>query len=138
MAGRQREENGSMSIEALADRIRQALAHAKGVDERRMFGGIAFMVDGNLALSASPNGLLVRVGSDAMPTHLKRKGARPMTMGKRTMKGYSFVDEAGMRSESDFADWIGTALTEVGSLPPKVITARRRGPAGKIKGRRSA
>jgi TfoX/Sxy family transcriptional regulator of competence genes len=113
-----------MSIEALAERIRGALAQTAGVTERRMFGGVAFMVDGNLALSASPNGLLVRVAQEAMPTALKRKGARPMQMGRRVMKGYLFVDDGGIRSKNDFSHWVNTALTEVRTLPRKTATRR--------------
>lgn len=125
MAGPQREDNGSMSIEALADRIRRALAGTRNLAERRMFGGIAFMIDGNLALSASPNGLLVRVGRESMAAALQRKGARPMQMGERVMTGYLFVDADGMRSERDFARWIDTALQEVRSLPRKANKRRQ-------------
>jgi TfoX/Sxy family transcriptional regulator of competence genes len=114
-----------MSIEALAQRIRRALAASDNVTERRMFGGVAFMIDGNLALSASPNGLLVRVGVDSMAAALKRRGARPMQMGERTMRGYLFVDDGGIRTDGDFTHWIETALEEVRTLPRKPSTGRR-------------
>ena len=114
-----------MSIESLAQRIRDALKDVSAVTERRMFGGVAFMVNGNLALSASPNGLLVRVGDANMATALKRKGARPMTNGKRVMTGYLFVDEDGSRSASDFRYWINSALEEIRTLPGKSTPAKQ-------------
>ena len=113
-----------MSIEALAQRIRRALAASDNVTERRMFGGVAFMIDGNLALSASPNGLLVRVAATDREAALKRKGARPMKMRERVMKGYLFVDDDGIRSAGDFAHWVKVAVDEVQTLPRKTLMAK--------------
>jgi hypothetical protein len=82
-----------------------------------MFGGIAFMLHGNMALAASKKGLLVRVGSEGLSAALARPGARPMEMNGRTMKGYVIVDadidDAALRA------WLKTAFAFVKTLPRK-------------------
>jgi len=107
-----------MSVEHLAERVRAALA-GKKTAEQVMFRGTAFMLDGNFAVSASPRGLLVRVGKDGIAAALKRNGARRMVMGKRVMAGYIFVDDEGIKTAKDLAGWIGTALDHVATLPAK-------------------
>lgn len=107
-----------MSVDRLAERVRQALA-GRNITEQTMFGGICFMLNGNMALSASPNGLLVRVGKEGRDAALRRKGARPMVMGGRTMAGYVFVDEAAMKSAAALKGWIDRGLAHAATLPPK-------------------
>lgn len=107
-----------MSVEGLTERVRTAFAGTK-VAEQKMFGGTAFMVQGKMAVSASKRGLLVRVGAESMDAALKRKGTRPMIMGKRVMAGYVFVDDEGTKSAKDLANWIKTALDHVAMLPAK-------------------
>ena len=80
--------------EDLAERMRAALAGAGEVREVRMFGGLCFMLDGNMVAGTSKRGLLVRVGKDRQPDALARPGAKPMEMGGRRMEGYVFVDPA--------------------------------------------
>src|SRR6267154_5512520 len=82
----------AMLTEHLNDSVRAALAGAGTVHEVKMFGGIGFMLSGNLLAAASKRGLLVRVGIARRADALARVGARPMSMRGRTMEGYIYVD----------------------------------------------
>src|ERR1700752_203160 len=80
----------------LAFAFRSALTRIKGVTEVKMFGGVGFMLNGNLLVGASKRGLLVRVGNDGQREALARPGARAMEMRGRTMEGYVYVDPAAL------------------------------------------
>jgi hypothetical protein len=107
-----------VSNTVLADRIRAMLA-GKRTTEQVMFGGICFMLNGNMALGASPRGLLVRVGKAGHAAALKRAGTRPMVMRSKTMEGYIHVDEAGTARDRDLERWIDIAMAHAASLPAK-------------------
>lgn len=125
-----------MSVDILAERIRSALA-GKKVTEQRMFGGICFMLNGNMAIAASPNGLLVRVGKEGDAAALRRPGTRPMIQRDRPMAGYLYVDETGTRTSRQLAAWVEIAMAHAATLPAKVRTKNpatsrnrtRRGPS---------
>jgi TfoX/Sxy family transcriptional regulator of competence genes len=102
--------------EDLAASVRAALAGA--VHEVKMFGGIGFMLNGNLTAAASRRGLLVRVGKDQQHAALARPGARPMVMRGRVMEGYIYVDPPAITADAVRA-WIKMALTFVRTLPAK-------------------
>ena len=104
----------------LADAVRGALADlgTRKIREVKMFGGIGFMLNGNLLVGASPRGLLVRVGKDAHPRALKRRGARPMIMRGRTMEGYVYVDPPELTTRS-VKTWVELAIEFVRTLPAK-------------------
>ena len=104
--------------EPLAERVRAMLAGVGAVREVRMFGGLCFMLDGNMVAGTSKRGLLVRVGKDRQPDALARPGATPMEMGGRTMEGYVFVDPAP-RGDEALRDWLELAVGFVQTLPPK-------------------
>jgi TfoX/Sxy family transcriptional regulator of competence genes len=103
--------------EGLAERIRAALADAGAVREVRMFGGLCFMLNGNMVAGASKRGLLVRVGKDQHARAVVRPGARPMEMSGRPMKGYVFIDPP--RDERALREWLDLAVAFVNTLPPK-------------------
>jgi TfoX/Sxy family transcriptional regulator of competence genes len=105
--------------EALADRIRQALANEPAVTERKMFGGIAFMVAGNMACGVIGDDLMVRVGPDAHAAALAEPHVRPMDFANRPMQGYVYVDPDGVRSAEDLARWVHAGAVVATSLPPK-------------------
>ena len=107
-----------MAVEDLAERIRVALAGTGAVREVRMFGGLCFMLGGNMVAGTSKRGLLVRVGKDRQPEALARPGVKPMEMGGRRMEGYVFVDPAP-HDEEALRDWLGLAVGFVKTLPPK-------------------
>ena len=106
--------------ERLAERVRDVLAGESGVREQRMFGGLSFLLDGNLAVAVSSRGgLLVRVGQDAFEKALERPGTSPMEMGGRPMKGWILVAPDALGSERELADWASEGVAFACSLPPK-------------------
>jgi TfoX/Sxy family transcriptional regulator of competence genes len=104
--------------EAFAARMRAALAAAGAVREVRMFGGLCFMLDGNMVAGASSRGLLVRVGKDRQAEALMRPGASVMRMTGRPMAGYVFVDPPPADDEA-LREWLALAVAFVKTLPPK-------------------
>jgi len=87
----------------LTDRVR---AHLPTADEKRMFGGTGFMVDGALACSASERGLLVRVGADAQAALLDLAGVAPMVKGGRTSRGWVHVDPPVVEDDAALREWL--------------------------------
>ncbi|MBV8563177.1 MAG: TfoX/Sxy family protein [Actinobacteria bacterium] len=101
--------------ERLAEQIRERLGSVANVEEKRIFGGIAFMVDGNMAVAASGNGgLLVRVDPVDGEALIASTHARPMEMRGRTMMGWLRVDPV-----DDLDAWVERGLAYVRTLPPK-------------------
>ncbi len=84
-----------------------------------MFGGIAFMVGGNLAVGVSGDELMVRVGKDAHAEAISRPGARTFDMGARPMKGWIAVSSEGFANEEQLEGWIDQGVSYARSLPPK-------------------
>ncbi|HEX7322056.1 MAG TPA: TfoX/Sxy family protein [Mycobacterium sp.] len=106
----------------LAARIRAQLADNPGVHEQAMFGGLAFLVAGRLAVAASgQGGLLVRVGPARIDRLLATGTAHPMQMGGRAIRGWLHVDGDRLRTERQLAKWIAIGTTTAESIP-----ARRR------------
>jgi TfoX/Sxy family transcriptional regulator of competence genes len=104
-------ENGLVSYdEVLADRVRAALGHAGRVVEKRMFGGIAFMVQGKMCVSVGKQRLMCRIDPAAHDAALRRPGCRTVTMRGREFRGYVLVDAAALRKERDLGYWVGLAL----------------------------
>jgi TfoX/Sxy family transcriptional regulator of competence genes len=102
----------------LAASVRAALAGAGEIREVRMFGGIGFMLSGNLVATASRRGLLFRVGKDRQAEALRQSGARPMEMRGRTMEGYVYVDPPALNKQA-VQNWLRLAVAYVQTLPPK-------------------
>ena len=105
--------------ESLAARIRTALGSEDAVTERKMFGGIAFMIGGNMACGVIGSDLMVRVGADAHEDALAQPHARPMDFSNRPMRGMVYVDAAGTRADTDLDRWVRAGTRFAGSLPPK-------------------
>ena len=106
--------------EALADRMRAAIGARKGVTEKAMFGGLAFMLGGNMFVGIMNTGeLLVRVGAAGDAAALRKPHAKPMNFTGRTMKGYIQVEPAGFRTDASLKTWIDLAAAHVSSLPAK-------------------
>jgi TfoX/Sxy family transcriptional regulator of competence genes len=97
-----------------------------------MFGGIGFMLNGNMIAAACRRGLLVRVGKDRQGEALAQPGTRPMQMRGRVMEGYIYVDPPAV-SDRAARVMIRLALPHVQSLPPKIQRAKRTGAKGKKK-----
>jgi TfoX/Sxy family transcriptional regulator of competence genes len=96
--------------EALADRIRRSLAARDDVEERRMFGGIAFMVAGRMACGVIHDDLMVKVGRDGHDAALAQPHTRPMDFTGRPMRGMVYVSPAGIESDADLARWVDLAV----------------------------
>ncbi|HEX4647471.1 MAG TPA: TfoX/Sxy family protein [Steroidobacteraceae bacterium] len=113
-----------MSAEKLAESVRSALADQGAVREVKMFGGIGFMLNGNLIAGASRRGLLARVGAARGKQALARPGARPMRMRGRTLEGWIYVDRDALtpRAVDRLMD---LALPYVLSLPRRARPAKR-------------
>jgi TfoX/Sxy family transcriptional regulator of competence genes len=104
--------------EKLADRMRDVLVTEPGVTERKMFGGLAFMVRGHMACGVLGDDLMLRLGADGAESALEQPRVRPMDFTGRPMKGMVFVDPAGLRGAA-LRRWVGRAVSFVASLPPK-------------------
>ena len=106
--------------EDLADRIRELLASEKGVTEQKMFGGLGFMIGGNMAVAASgQGGLMVRVDPDQSDRLTASGNAAPMVMRGRPMKGWLRVDSDHVRTKKQLSPWVRRGVDYAGSLPPK-------------------
>jgi TfoX/Sxy family transcriptional regulator of competence genes len=106
--------------EDLANRIRELLAGVPDVTERRMFGGLAYLVAGNMAVAASgQGGLLVRVDPDETEALATRAHAGPFEMRGRAMKGWLRVDADGVRTKRQLEPWVRRGVAYARSLAPK-------------------
>lgn len=105
---------------ALADRVRAEIGDHPALTEREMFGGIGFMIGGNMAVGVSRDELMVRIGTDAYDEALARPGARPFDMtGGRPMRGWLLVARGGFAADADLSDWVRAGVGHAESLPPK-------------------
>ncbi|WP_133907246.1 TfoX/Sxy family protein [Actinophytocola oryzae] len=103
----------------LADRIRELVATEKGVDEKRMFGGLSFLVGGNMSVSASgKGGLLVRVDPADVPDLLGDQ-VHTAVMGGREMRGWLRVDAEAVDDDACLAEWVARSISFVRTLPTK-------------------
>ena len=111
--------------EDLLTKVRASLAGAGAISEVKMFGGIAFMLAGNMVAAVSSRGLLVRVGKERAAEALARPGAQPMEMRGRIMQGYVRVDPQALTDRA-LKTWLVEASEFVRSLPPKAAAAKRK------------
>ena len=104
----------------LADRIRGLVAVEEGVAEQRMFGGLAFLINGNMSVAASGRGgLLVRVDPDETDVLVDGEQVTPMVMRGREMRGWLYVSAAAVRDRSQLEQWVSRGVTYARSLPAK-------------------
>jgi hypothetical protein len=105
--------------ESMAYRVRAALAQQDGVTERKMFGGLAFMVNGHMCCGVMQDHLMVRVGPQQHEAALAQPHASEMDFTGRPMRGIVWVDPPGYAADEELAAWIGRGLAFVTGLPPK-------------------
>ena len=104
--------------EDLANRIRELVGPEEGVTEKKMFGGLAFLINGNMSVAASgQGGLLVR--ADPESDLASKPHAAPMVMRGRAMTGWVRVDEAGIKTKRQLQTWVDRGVGYAKSLPPK-------------------
>lgn len=105
--------------EALADRIRLYLTDRSNITEKRMFGGLVFMWQGNMLCGVDKTNLMLRVGPDKFEEAVEHPQARVMDLTGRPMKGWILVSPAGVESDEDLRQWLDMATAFVSTLPPK-------------------
>lgn len=105
--------------EGLAQRVREALSPRPDLTEKRMFGGLCFLLGGNMCCGIVGEELMLRVGPDAYEEVLAREHAREMDFTGRAMRGMVYVGVDGLRSDQALSTWLEPAITFAGGLPPK-------------------
>ena len=105
--------------EALAERIRQALARRKSVEEKKMFGGVGFLLNGNMLVGVWKDSLIVRLGPDNYEDALLEPHVREFDITGKPMKGWVLVEAEGVQNDEQLTDWIERALKFVTALPAK-------------------
>src|SRR5262245_32768284 len=105
--------------ERLAARIRGALGRRKGLAEKTMFGGVAFLLNGNMCVGVHKSELIVRVAPAETDAALAQRHTRRFDLSGRPMKGWILVDPAGLKTDAQLTYWIQTATKYAGSLPAK-------------------
>lgn len=110
--------------EKLAQRIRRALDGRADVVEKKMFGGIAFMVSGRMACGVTSRDLMVRVGPERYEAALSRPHARPMDFTGRPLRGMVYVGPEGLRTDAVLEGWVAEAVLVATSSPKKPTPAR--------------
>ena len=116
--------------EGLAERIRGVFGERPGVSERRMFGGIAFMVKDRMSVGIAKDKLMVRVGPEAYEAALRERHVRKMDFTGRPLSGFVYVLPAGYESDADLQRWIERAVAYAASAPAKATGAKRRATSG--------
>ncbi len=101
------------------ERVKKAISHRDDVSERKMFGGVAFMVSGNMCIGVHDDMLMARVGPDQYEKALKKTGAREMQFTGRPMKGFVEVEDHGFARAAQLKSWVKLCETFASSLPSK-------------------
>lgn len=117
--------------ENLAARIRGVLAKRTDVVEKKMFGGLCFMVGGAMCCGLTKTDFMVRVGPEGYDDALAQPHARPMDFTGKPLAGMVYVAPEGVRGAAALAKWVGRAVSFVSSLPPKAAKRTKRGEAAK-------
>ena len=103
----------------LAQRVRNALKSSKGVTEREQFGGVAFLIRGNVACGIIGDDMLLRVGPDRHDEAMKSKDAKPFSLTGRPSKGWILIRPAGLKSPATLKKWVHMGVDFAMTLPPK-------------------
>ena len=105
--------------EGLAERIRDVTRDRPNINEKKMFGGLAFMLNGYMFCGVLQDNLMARIGPDNYSAALARPHVREMDFTGRPMKGYVYVDPEGIEADEDLRYWVDLCAGFVTSLPPK-------------------
>lgn len=105
--------------EELAVRIRKALEGNEGITEKKMFGGLGFMVNGNMCCGVVKDDLMIRVGPENHQSSLALPYARPMDFTGRPMKGFVYVTDQGINDDNALTEWVNRGVAFAQSLPAK-------------------
>jgi TfoX/Sxy family transcriptional regulator of competence genes len=105
--------------ESLAARVRKTLPRTKNIIEKKMFGGVGFLLNGNMCVGAWKEYLILRVGPDNYDEALAQPNVKEFDITGRAMKGWVMVAPEGMQSDGEMIDWIRMSIDFVRRLPPK-------------------
>jgi TfoX/Sxy family transcriptional regulator of competence genes len=105
--------------EGLAQRVRESLQNEKDVEEKKMFGGLCFMVSHHMCCGILEDKLMARVGAENYEKLLKKEHSRPMDFTGKPMKGIIYVEPGGLTSDKDLKEWIEVCLDFISTLPAK-------------------
>lgn len=105
--------------EALADRVRTRLARHAGLEERRMFGGLAFLLNGHMCCGVLDDRLVLRLGDDGAREALAHEHASPMDFTGRPLRSMVYVGAPGIAADADLERWLDGAVRFTAALPPK-------------------
>ena len=105
--------------EELAVRVRALFSRRKGVTERRMFGGLAFLLNGQMVCGIQGDRLVLRLGPAGTAAALQRRHTRPMDFTGKALASMVYVEAAGCRRDADLRSWLDKAVRFVRALPPK-------------------
>ena len=108
--------------ETLANRVREMLENESNLTEKKMFGGIAFMVDEKMCICITKGGLMCRIDPDRFDELVKENGAQPMTMKGKEMHGYLLVDEDAVSSRKSLQYWVNVCL----EFNPKAQSSKKK------------
>jgi TfoX/Sxy family transcriptional regulator of competence genes len=112
-----------MTNELTVNQIRSAMANKPGVTEREMFGGIAFMLEGNMCCGVIDDHLVVRIAPESYEEVLREPHTRPMDFTGRPLRGFVYVDREGFANDVSLRQWIERGVHFVQTLPPKYYPA---------------
>ena len=112
--------------EGLAERLRAILDEQRVVSEKKMFGGLCFLLDGKMCCGIVKDQLMVRVGAEHHAKALKQPSARPMDFTGRPMKGFVFVGQDGLDSERQLEWWVGLGVSAARAALPAVARKAKR------------
>lgn len=96
--------------EKLTIRVREALAHLRDVEEKRMFSGVAFMVNGKMCIAVGDDRIMCRIDPAIHEVEIEKEGCRTVVMKGRPYKGYVYVNEAVIKTKKQLGYWVGLAL----------------------------
>ncbi|MCC7477794.1 TfoX/Sxy family protein [bacterium] len=105
--------------ETLVERVRAILAVQPGISEKRMFGGVCFLVNGNMACGVAGEELMLRLGNELTAEALEEPHTRPMDFTGKVIRSMLFVDAAGLETEAELTGWVQRAASFAAGLPAK-------------------
>ncbi|HVK21693.1 MAG TPA: TfoX/Sxy family protein [Actinokineospora sp.] len=105
--------------EGLATRVRELVGDLPGMVEKKMFGGLAFLFQGNMSVGVHGDELIVRLDPEGIAAAVGEAGVRPFEVGGRSMKGWILVDPEVHAEDDDLRRWVDLGVEHAGSLPPK-------------------
>jgi TfoX/Sxy family transcriptional regulator of competence genes len=113
--------------EELLERIRRVVDERKDVTEKKMFGGVAFMANGNMACGPHGDNLIVRIGAEAAAEAMKQPHVKPMDFTGRVMSTFATIEPAGVRTEAQLRRWVEMSIAYAAAQPAKKRAKKKKG-----------